>query len=405
MLDLIRRTAPTHQYIGPVATRCWLPDAQFDSGGFTFNMRMYHYARENVPWIRVVPGGGWWSIGASGQGEVIPSGPFTTCTMSIEYPVGQFHQVTWGGSPTLSFSGSPTIANQMSDIIRVAIPRGAKFFVRKFFNVPSGGSLGFIKASTSPGNWMDIANGDAGNVDQADQTMSGTITNDGNISPGQLPTLMIVGPTSRPSLGFFGDSRTAGWQDDVSQSPFGDAGEVARSLGPRFGYVNVGIGSDELAGVIANNGAASSLRRQMLQFCSHITVEYGVNDIVFIGTSAIALAGQLAQLLGMPGLVGKKVIVNTMLPESTSTDNWATTSNQTTFSANNVRVAANALIRAGIPGAIGHYDACAYAEFNYTAGTGLWVPGSITADGIHMNPTGYLGLVNSGQINPNYIQG
>jgi lysophospholipase L1-like esterase len=403
MYRLIRRTAPSHEYIGPVATRCWVPDAQFNSGAFGFNMRMYHYMRASVPWIRMAPGGGWWAIGANGQGEVLPTAPFATCTMSLEYPPGVFQQAKWNGNPTLTFNGAPSIEEELCDPL-VAPPEGAMFFSRKFLNVPSGGSLGYIKSSTTPGTWMDLANGDAGEISNVDMTMSGTITNDGNISPGQLTMLAIVGPTRSPSVGIFSDSRGAGWQDNVSLSPFGDAGEIARSLGPNFGYLNVGVGSDELAGVIANGGSASLLRRQMLQYCSHIVLEYGINDIVFLSTTAAQLASQLAEVIGMPGLIGKKIIVDTLLQESTSSDNWATTSGQTTFAQNPVRVAANALIRAGIPGSIGHYDPCAYGEFDFQSGTGLWIPGSITADGIHMNPTGYAALANSKQINTNFIQ-
>jgi lysophospholipase L1-like esterase len=407
MHRLIQRTLPVRQYVGPVATRCWVPNAAFNNPSFPFGFssRLYHFKRGDAPWIKVCPGGGWWSIGASGQGEAVPTvAPFATITMSIEYPAGVFHQVKWRGSTTLTFGANPSIAAHMSDAVFAFIPDGAMFWTRMFMSVPAGATVGFINHSTTPGTWMDLARGDAANAGGVDQTMSGTITDDGTVSPGQLPILAIVGPTRRPTVGLFGDSRMQGWFDSVAVSPFGDAGEAARSLGPFYGYINAGIGSDEIGGVVANNGAASALRRQLMALCSHVVLEFGGNDLINAGSPAATVISQLKQVLGMPGLAGKSVIVDTILPVSTSTDNWATTTNQTTNGVNPARNTTNGAIRTGLPGSVGHYDPCAYGEFEFLTGSGLWIPGSITADGTHMNTTGYAGLVASGQINPKYIR-
>lgn len=405
MLRRIRRIASQTEYIGQVATRCYVPNTLFNGSGLNFNMQQYHYMREDTPWVRICPGGGWWSIGAGGAGESFPTtGPFSTVTASIQYPVGVFTQATWNGNPSLTFGANPVVANQFSDPIP-APPKGAKFYTRTYVSIPLGAQgLGFIQASTTPGVWMDIAGGDAARLEGGDLTLGGTITDDGTVSPGQICMLGIIGLTRQPSVGLFGDSRMQGWFDDCSTAPFGDTGEVARSISSDFAYINSGIGSDTIAGVVASNGANSALRRQLINYCSHIALEYGGNDLLTGGANAAQVIANLELVLGMPGLVGKQVLVDTILPASQSTDNWATTQNQTTDSINGDRVTINAAIRAGLPGSIGHFDPCGYGEFNFQQGTGLWIPGSITADGIHMNPTGYAGLVASSQINTGFIR-
>lgn len=398
----IIRTLPQRQYIGQVATRCQIPDTAFNAFAASWCVRMYHYMRDTVPWVQVVPGGGW---GASSSGEAVPSGAsFSTVTGSIEYPAGTFHQLTWKGSTQLTFGLNPTIAAHTSDPCYVAIPAGAKFYTRIYANVPSGATVWSIAGGQqggpdTPGTWMDLANGDAAQYNSGDLTMSGTITDDASISPGQVPILAILGPTRKATIGGLGDSRMQGWYDSPVAN-VGDFGELMHAVGPNFANINCSVGGDTVGEIVT--GTQSSLRRQLLAYCSHICVELGGNDIQTLSSSAATILGQYQTLLGMKGLVGKPVYFHTLGPASTSSDNWATTANQTVVGGGllPIRNAVNLAIRQGLPNAAGFFDPCVYQEFNYLSGggTGLWIAGGITQDGYHMKPAGYVALGASGTV-------
>jgi lysophospholipase L1-like esterase len=142
---------------------------------------------------------------------------------------------------------------------------------------------------------------------------------------------------------------------------------------------------------------------------------YGTNDIQTSLTPTFAgVAGKLLGVWQMFQRRGIAAFACTLGPNTTSTDAWATTVNQTwdALRDNTVRLALNAWIRDGAPinasgtpvaagtspatrsGEAGH-PLIGYFEtadvMESARDSGVWKPG-YTADGLHPTPTGYAAM-------------
>jgi hypothetical protein len=175
----------------------------------------------------------------------------------------------------------------------------------------------------------------------------------------------------------------------------GDIGEIARSIGPSYGYTNLAVAGDSAKAAVT--GIAN--RSRMFAYCSHVIDEYGVNDLA-LGESTSTITAARTTLAQMSG---KPTYGTTIPAETNSTDNWATLANQTTKIDTDPL---NGLIRNGITGEIGIFDVAAgldptdQQKFPVSAGT----PFYSTPDGIHENSTGNLLIRNSGVIQPSVLQ-
>jgi hypothetical protein len=401
--NVIRRRTPGAQYIGQLATRCVLAQGFYASAASSnWGNRQYHYARDDITQLQVAFGQGWYIDASTINVETdVNTTATVTMTASIEYPAGNFYQLKWGGSPTLTVAQGTT---QFTDVLNVVIPKGAKFYTRQYLTSTAAGGFNVSLNNLGGSSYtcMDPANGDASVYLGGDQTMGGTM-NDEQGGLIQMPILAIVGPTRQPSIGIIGDSRTALAVNCSASFNNGNTGGEAIAVGPYYGYINVGRVEDQ-ANFWSLNPSGHVNRLLLLKYCSHLLCEIGINDIHVGGRSAAQLKADLTTIAGMvPSLA---MFASTIPPETTSTDNWATTANQTPLATAQeaIREAVNIAIRAGLPGMAGYYDQCAFAEYNFLAngggGSGLWNPG-LTADGIHYNQTGYNGFGTSGLIDFN----
>jgi hypothetical protein len=309
-------------------------------------------------------------------------------TASVEYE-GNFYQCKWNGDPVCTIVPG-TI--QFADPIYVTIPTGAKFYTRQFV--------------TSTGTWntcvfgtgtvvADNVGGDAFTYNAGDQTVNGTTMYDQAAGTYFLPVLCIVGPTRRPSIGIVGDESGAVPTVDPPTPGVGDMGD-ARGIGSSYGYIACGKQNDTMIDFIAD----SPLRQQILQYCSHLLLTMGRTECVEDNSTAAQLAGRVATIASF--FPNALKFVSTMLPFTTSTDDWATTANQTIEYPADLpnRVAYNTLCRTGqVSGTNGYYDPCVYGEYEYLTNSGLWVPNT-TADGHHFNTATYQAFGTSGLIDP-----
>lgn len=312
-------------YNGQVATRSFLPDSLFSSTT-GFNGRCAHYMRSGVATSLIVGFPNFYV--SAGSGEILDGGNVQTVTGSIEYPAGTFTQ--------LKFRGNTSIASNAliiwSDPVTISIPQGALFFTRRY-SVNSA-NIFFCTAQTPT---INTTLGDATNNSNTDQTMGGTITDDG--ADTIVGPCAIIGLTNQPSICALGSSRMIGYGDTTVDST-GDTG-YARFFGGSFAYMNFGISGDTMAALVA----AGPVRMQLARFCSHLWIDPGLNDF---NTSAsteaqvVAYIQQLAQQWSYPG----RVIINNEGPWTTSSDNWATVANQTATSFESSRVSLNAAIAA-----------------------------------------------------------
>lgn len=363
-------------YIGQVATRSGL--LNWTNGTNKQMMsRSRHQARENISLLKIAVPNWYCALQvAPSNGTEANNGASTTVTASIEYPVGVFTRITFGGS----VSGvNPAGSTIYSDWVNVSIPNGADFYVRLWTSNPTG--LVYYNNHIAQSGEMN-----AFGVTTPDLTMGGSFAAASNIM--QVPCA-IIGYATQPSFWLAGDSRCAGISDSASASL--NVGELARTIGNKFAYINAGIASDRV-----NLASANYTRRlELSQFCSHIISNYGINDNRSDGGNRSS-AQVMTDLNTFGALFGGKPFYQcTIAPYTSSTDSFATTANQSTaVNTNHAQLLVlNDAIRAG-----GVTSAWGIIEiWNAVTTSGVWTPG-LTTDGLHENHRGNLAIQASNAV-------
>lgn len=360
-------------YLGQVATRSAQPTAVLAQTKLMSRVAMY--ATEALSSFQL-KFGNWYTL-ASGE-STSTIGSAVTYTASIEYPAGTFTQIKWAGSASVVAAiGSDT---GLCDAITTAIPKDAKFFVRVYATTTAAG---IPHSNQAPWN----AGGDASVVDgtATDLTMSGTVTG-ANIQ-GIFP-LCVVQTTTRPSFMFLGDSRSA---SSGTQDANGNAGQFGYGIGSSYGYIS---GSMSGTGAFAMIGAGGTRRNALAQYVTHVINGMGVNDI-FVSGRTLPIIQSLFNTMAYQ-MPGKRHILATISPDTTSTDSWATTANQTTLAAESVRVAFNTWAKTLPDPYFACLDIASVTES--VSAPGKWNPG-YTNDGLHQNPTAAAAIQAAGVVN------
>jgi lysophospholipase L1-like esterase/predicted secreted protein len=323
-------------------------------------------------------------------------GASATVTAAIEYPVGTFTRVTFGGVVQGTIPDADVLLSDFVDIPG-GIPKGALFWVRQFWTNPNG---------VFYNEWRDIDYGDVTELavsGLSDKTMGGTLTSSGNYS---FPPVAILAGTDLPSVGILGDSLAAGRFDVETAPHLGDVGTIARSLMPVVPTVNLSIPGACVNAVNSHYwGALGIARTRILPYLTHIVLELGINDLAGFFTAAQTSAQMQAHYIAFhQSLFGigldptAQIIQTTITPYSTSsTDGWTTTANQTPFPNDAQRIATNNLIRAGLPFVDSFYEIANVVEEPNNSGK-FAAPPAITDDGLHFNVAGYQLIEDSGIV-------
>lgn len=211
--------------------------------------------------------------------------------------------------------------------------------------------------------------------------------------------LLGYADVSPKSVGVTGDSVPFGGGDiggQYSVPTIQPSNYAIRALSGEAGMINFGV-SGEVSEFIVS---ASGFRRlDHLKYCTSAIIEDGINDIVTGVTAAEVEASNLELATHYRRFGIGKVFVQTLIPRTTSTDYWATTTHQTVTPSSATeaqRVAYNNWVRAGCPidpttlaplavgatgallaGNFGHpftdiFDTCSAVETE--TNSGLWIP-------------------------------
>lgn len=314
-----------------------------------------------------------------------------TVKASIEY-AGVLYPANFSGSRTKSFS---VLETAFTDVVLMpTIPKGATFYVRTYVEVSSGQkwprNFRYMNVSTE---------GLAAGVDYTD-VLTACPTGGQLFGP-----IGVFGkrPSGSRCFAILGDSISMGFGvTSEGVGPFVaafDGTATGTTYGKNVPYIHMGK-SGERANqfeLLAERG----LRDDLLKYCTHAIYEYGINDV---RGGAVTLAQIQASSQSIWSLLQSKGISRiyacTLTPNTTSTDAWATTANQTLANAtgNTVRVAYNEWIRtipAPLAGIIETADTCESSR-----NSGLWKP-SHTSDGLHPNSTGFAAY--KAAVNPNAL--
>lgn len=222
--------------------------------------------------------------------------------------------------------------------------------------------------------------------------MSGTVAN--NSGSEMYAPAAIIGTTTAPSVFIVGDSRIYG-NDDPSDDASGDAGEVARAIGPNFAYVNAGasgLRTDFLVNFLNADEPSDANMYKLASYASDIINETGVVDVI-LGSTTPQIKSNLTTLWSLfpPGI---PVYQTTMPPYTTSTDGWTTLVNQTPNSDDAARIGTNDWIRTTPSGLTGYFEVANLMESSQDSG--LWKVPGYTTDGVHETTTANTDIENSG---------
>jgi len=367
-------TPPAISYPGPVAARSNL-NTVLTAVTTPYMSRKFFVATDDITALQVAfPN---WSN--NGGFVETPSGGVLSVAASIEYPVGTFTQLTFGGATTGTAASGDTL---WSDLVTLGtmIPNGATAYLRWFASNTVKMPVGTGTVVPYSGAPQYVAGGDACHSNGTDQTMGGTVVDDG--TGVILWHAAIVGMTTKPTFAITGDSKAAGVYDTGDAT--GGTGELERALAALgYAYINVAIPGDRVTQFINN----SSRRMALARLCSHIIVQGSINDISAGRTAAQLLADRqtLRNLAPLRTFFGC-----TISPKSTSSDSFATVANQTVDVNNGVRQTVNAAVLAGETGYT--TPAIDINSFMESATPGKWKAPGYTSDGVHELRAANLGV-------------
>jgi len=354
--------------LSQVATRCQLATT------FTSNKnimsRTYRHMRANAQRFKIVVSAGF--VDSAANFTESPLGANPTVTASVEYPLGTHTRVTFGGAAKGII---PDLGHLESDWIEVAIPVGEKFGTDLWMDNAAGNGLAYSSSKLAP----DMGDLFARATSTADSTMGGTFT--GTSTTESLMPSAIIAESQDGAVIICGDSIAFGVAPMTALAATdGRIGIVETSLGT-LPYLNIAVAGDW--GWYFRN--SHDWRMALANYASVAVYEYGINDITGSRTAAQVADDRQNFLQSLP--LGMPAYLTTVIPRTASSDNWATTGNQSFPSAGRetIRVTENTARKASPTGWAGCFDTESVIES--APSSGLWyvtgVANATTSDGTH----------------------
>jgi lysophospholipase L1-like esterase len=245
---------------------------------------------------------------------------------------------------------------------------------------------------------------------QAPQNVTTTLSNTyrSTLATGQVPTAGtwsgigrdsnqnvgvisgVLGIPSEPTVSvvILGDS-IANSRDDSTGDAYGNAGYIPRGLylaGDSIPFIRA-TQSGEKVSTFGIGGLTNRLT--LLQYCSHVVMNHGTNDIVELGMTLETMQTRYLTAWAMLKARNVQVYQCLIMPRTASTDSWATAANQTpitNFEDGGVRTQVNDWIKTQVGVTIdGYIDPNSAVED--PDNPGKWItngsPNYPTADGVH----------------------
>ena len=226
-------------------------------------------------------------------------------------------------------------------------------------------------------------------LDNQDATLSAISAFNGTSQTWCFGSLILYGTSTNqtPCIGLLGDSiQQSGAGSDINLYGLG-----MRALGTDFGkdYCNLLLAQsgDQAQSFMTNN----KVRSLFVPACTSVLSNYGLNETYSGANYTLGtLQTQLTSFWTWLTNQNIKVWQTTISPYTTSTDNWATTGNQTIFNSdrNTVRTQLNDWIRTTPSPLSGYFEVADTVETSRNSGIWKAAP-ALTGDGIHPNVSGF----------------
>lgn len=281
-----------------------------------------------------------------------------------------FYPIFFNGNRTNQIGAGAVV---ISDPIPISVSTSDSVWVRTYFDVGSGGFY-----PTGIPFYGSGSQGTDGMTFGSNLTESGTPTLVSSLSLywSHLAVIGIPTGTFKPGVLLIGDSIMNGIDDQFNpndstcwRQPYGFASRALQSAG--FGMTYLSAGSDTAAQWLSGG----FIRMPAAAGTQVVLCNYGINDLSG-GATYGTLQTNLKAIWTMFKQRGYKVFQTTLCPQTTSTDKWYTTGNQTKKSWETNRVNINAwLLDTSSSGAIAQsagalskvFDVASTVETN-----GLW---------------------------------
>ena len=351
-----------------VTNRAGLPYNSQSSGSFqavTYRTRYVTLKGSRVSALRLVFSGT--ELTASGEFDA----PVTLTSLKATVEVnGVFYKVYFNGQRNAVIEPGSFV---ISDPVGVSLAPGTEIFVR---TRPAVGTLGEKWPLVTA---LDTTYGES--YTSGDNTDSGSMG--ANAAAGYGPCA-ILGTVSgpHPSVVIFGSSTGAG-QGDTASTNERDLGYLSRLFSNNTGYCRMVRATQTAVMFLADYRRRVALLAAINP--THAVFQLGTNDIGN-SNSFDTVQSTLLQCWGVLAGMGIRVIATTYSPhQTTSTDSYATTANQTPAANNAVRILVNNWIRS-LPAPLSGYLECADLV-ETSRDSGIWkVDGTAnkwTTDGLH----------------------
>lgn len=289
----------------------------------------------------------WYSANSTAY-DTDPSGPISfnasLRVVSSSNPgtvTGTIYRLTFGGRTTATLDPGGRIT---ADVLGISVALGDVVAVRTYL---SSGTAYAPRITYGPPN----VTGWGGFTTTTDLTAPGSAAISSSFGGYYGPAALLGNATpAAKSVLFLGDSEGIGAFDTAywTRPALGFGGFAIRALSGAAGLINAAISGDQASWFAGTNGSFRRLSNAAR--CNSAIIQYGANDIFNNSETAAALEGynlNIATDLRQLGIA--KVFLTTLTPRTTSTDSWATTTNQTTVTGETQRVAYNTWVRAGCP--------------------------------------------------------
>jgi hypothetical protein len=254
-------------------------------------------------------------------------------TAAIEYPVGVFTKITWGGQTSCTVTPG---ANIVSDYVPIYIPPDTAFYLRNFITVPSG------DVWPLSGGTLLSEDSCAVGVGLSDMTMGGTITGSYD---GLRPSAFLSATRGarRISAAGVGDSIMQG-SGDVGFDSHGNIAWLGRACSGNSPYIMAAVGGTTASASAEAGAFASRVQAFQMAGVTHVFCGYGVNDLSE-GSTPAELEADILILANQVVAANMKYIHTTLTPQASSTQKWYNESSQTIEGTSTYKIEVNEWIR------------------------------------------------------------
>jgi lysophospholipase L1-like esterase len=345
--------------------------------------------------------------GCGPNGDVDNANPVTVTASVGLTTTGPWFPVRRNGSRTMTLDGG---ADLESDPVALHIVAGGTFYTKTFLSVATGQVW---TAQTPPG----VIGTDYWATQSATETdlTTSTAALTGTAATRVFAPIVVADgvPSNVARLAIIGDSISGGIGDTTSGGG-SSRGFVHRVVNGVLPWARIAVSGSKLSNIV--DPAVGRRRLVLIRGCNVANVLYGTNDIFTASRTLAQLQADSIILWTILRGMGIVPVANTITPQSTSTDSWATTTNQAVKAQEPVRVALNDWLRAGAPmaagvavavgtaGAVlagaGGHPLAAYVEVADTVesarNSGLWkadgTTSKYTTDGTHPTTFGHTAM-------------